>query len=203
MKAFLSSCHFLVLLFPAVTAVICYHNSLVENPEYIQGDCEIEGGFCFSRITDNHLNVPSRMDSEAGCATNCPKTNYSFTTQGGFYLISSTYCCQDVLCNMDELEKPKLGDFNGRQCEACHAPASEGCSGLNTIRCRGAETQCISFVIVHNDSSISDEIYQGCATPSFCDLARNSPYNEHFSGTITNSRCCETLRSSEQLNFEG
>ncbi|XP_077788297.1 phospholipase A2 inhibitor gamma subunit B-like [Podarcis muralis] len=177
-------------------------NLICSNLDNYEIFCVIDDGFCFNRDVSGYLNGSIIYGiADMGCVTTCSSENYSFTTLQG-YLESEINCCQDDFCNYKYIYGP-LHVFNGRKCEACHASVSEGCSDLKTVGCRDAETQCISFVIVHNDSSAPDEIYKGCASPSLCDMARKSLYNEYFSGTMTEARCYDTLPSSEQLNFEG
>ncbi|CAI7934777.1 Hypothetical predicted protein [Podarcis lilfordi] len=178
----------------------CFDNSLGEDAW--DPFCAIEDGLCFAHLTRNGLRGSKKDKFVVGCTPNCTEENYSFTTVDG-YLQTIRECCADFLCN-DEIHDTDIERVrNRRKCEACRASGSEGCPDLETISCYGNETQCISFVLVHNNSLVPDVSYKGCATPSFCELARTSPYNGYFLGTITQARCCDTLPSPQPLNFEG
>ncbi|XP_053253955.1 uncharacterized protein LOC128418372 isoform X1 [Podarcis raffonei] len=126
-----------------------------------------------------------------GCATNCPSTNYTFSTLEDD-LQNRIYCCQTLFCNERRIDWGGYG-FNGLRCPFYDASDPENCPKLRNLRCRGDETRCFEFVLVHNDSSVPDKVYNGCATPTFCELARTSPYYDYLSGTITEARCGDTL----------
>nr|XP_028597974.1 phospholipase A2 inhibitor and Ly6/PLAUR domain-containing protein-like [Podarcis muralis] len=118
------------------------------------------------------------------------------------YLKSNIDCCQDDFCNARQIDWPGYL-LNGLRCPSYHPSGPEDCLKLRNLRCRGDETRCFEFVLVHNDSSVPDKLYSGCATPTFCELARTSPYNDYLSGTITKARCGDTLPSGKKLNNEG
>ncbi|XP_033015198.1 uncharacterized protein LOC117052408 isoform X2 [Lacerta agilis] len=58
-------------------------------------------------------------------------------------------------------------------------------------------------LFIKNDIAIPEKDFYGCASPSFCALAKKSKHSDALSGTITRARCSDTLRSLKQLNYEG
>ncbi|XP_033015191.1 uncharacterized protein LOC117052405 isoform X2 [Lacerta agilis] len=213
MKIFPSTCLLLAILSPGL-ALMCSRGQHDYSPgkKILLLTCSTQGGSCYTQYTASTLDVPVPSNSlkdgspkrlkKWGCAKNCTNENYSFTTVEGRYFQTNKKCCGSPMCNTKDTETPSR-KFNGQECPIYCNPGSEDCEGPKTIRCSNAENRCIEFVVVHNKSAVPDKFVRVCGTPSFCQLAKTSMYSRIFSGTITQARCCDSMPSSQQLNFEG
>ncbi|XP_077788296.1 phospholipase A2 inhibitor gamma subunit B-like [Podarcis muralis] len=192
MKIFLSTCLFLAIL-SEVTAERCKVKKL--NDRVAQGTCETsEGGSCFNRVVGRTFNGSTKFEIEMGCTTDCTSRNYIFTSGKDYFLRQVRFCCRATDCykKLYEMEQPEL---NGQECPTCFPSFSKACKGSKTIKCYDDQTQCIEFVVDHDDSAIPDKHFYGCASPTFCAMAKNSTHFDVFSGTITKARCCDTSAS--------
>ncbi|CAI7934788.1 Hypothetical predicted protein [Podarcis lilfordi] len=200
MKIFLSTCLFLAIL-SEVTAETCKVKKL--NDSDSKGTCETsEGGSCFFRVIGRRFNGSAKLETEMGCTTDCTSGNYIFTSGKDHFLRDIRFCChaKDCYKKFFQLQQPKL---NGQECPTCFPSFSKACKGSETIKCYDDQTQCIEFVLDHDNSTIPEKDFHGCASPTFCAMAKNSMHFYAFSGTITKARCSDTLPLLEQLNFEG
>nr|XP_028572179.1 phospholipase A2 inhibitor subunit gamma B-like [Podarcis muralis] len=201
MKIFLSTCLFLAIL-SEVAAVVCIVRKSKEKGtgRGVKTCVTTEGGNCFYGFTVSNLGA-YYYDREQGCTTDCTVESYTFTREDGRYLRSFRSCCRSTSCGslVGEKGKPKL---NGRECPTCCPSLSKACKGSKTIKCNDDETQCIEFVVAHDNSSIPDEHFHGCASPKFCAMAKKSMHFDALSGTITRARCSDILPPLEELNFE-
>ncbi|XP_053257951.1 phospholipase A2 inhibitor and Ly6/PLAUR domain-containing protein-like [Podarcis raffonei] len=223
MTTFLSTCLLLVILCPALDALEVstgFASQEVPEVEGIQAvvmaadtatvklqcvttmmkPCIIEGGSCFTQLTENYLNGSRKADKNKGCAEDCIPANATFSSVERKYIQYIHYCCQTFLCNLGFPEMPPR-NLNGLECPNLGVAESEASEGLNAIRCYDQETQCIEFVLVHDNSEVPDKVVKGCASPAFCELAKTSILNKYFSGKIIGARCGETLVSPNQLSF--
>ncbi|XP_053257950.1 phospholipase A2 inhibitor and Ly6/PLAUR domain-containing protein-like [Podarcis raffonei] len=224
MTTFLSTCLLLVILCPGLDAlevstgfasqevpevegtqvvVMAADTATVTTLECVRNkshNCLIEGGSCFSQRTKTYLNGSVETYRNKGCAEDCISANATFSSVERKYFQHIHYCCQKTLCNLRVLEMPPR-NLNGLECPNLGVAESEASEGLNAIRCYDEETQCIEFVLVHDDSEVPDKVVKGCATPAFCELAKTSILNQYFSGMITRARCCGAIVSPKQLSF--
>ncbi|XP_033015195.1 phospholipase A2 inhibitor and Ly6/PLAUR domain-containing protein-like [Lacerta agilis] len=200
MKIFLSTCLFLAILSEA-EAEVCF----VKKPgkKFERKTCKTsKGGSCFVQYNTTTLNGSFMFEDARGCTTDCTPENYSFTNENGRYWRSYRSCCSGLDCADLFTQKMKY-QFNGKECPTCCRSLSKACNGSKTIKCLNDETQCIEFVVAHDDSAIPEDYFYGCAAPKFCELAKNSMHIDAVSGTITRARCSDTLPSPKQLNYEG
>ncbi|CAI7934789.1 Hypothetical predicted protein [Podarcis lilfordi] len=115
---------------------------------------------------------------------------------------SFTKCCQTLFCNKKSITHLHR-QLNGLTCPILGPSGPVVSERPKPIRCYGDETRCLEFVLVRDDSEVPNEVVRACATPSFCEMAKMSMHIDAISGTITEARCCESVRSEEQLNIEG
>ncbi|XP_053255458.1 uncharacterized protein LOC128419123 [Podarcis raffonei] len=155
-----------------------------------------------SQAAGKHADGSTKLETEGGCTTDCTSGNYIFTSGKDNFLRDVRFCCHAIDCykKFFQLQQPEL---NGQECPTCFPSFSKACKGSETIKCYDDQTQCIEFVVDHDDSAIPEEDFYGCASPNFCAMAKKSMHFYAFSGTITKARCSDTLPLLEQLNFEG
>ncbi|XP_033015188.1 uncharacterized protein LOC117052402 [Lacerta agilis] len=226
MTIFLSTCLLLVLLCPGLDALEVSTGYASQEVPVVEGTpevvvaadtatlkilqcretvqsrtCRIKGGSCFYDLTETYLNGSIDTYKTRGCAEDCVSANATFSSVESKYIQHIHYCCKEFLCNFRLPAKPKR-DFNGLECPNLCVAESAVSEDSGAIRCNDDETQCIEFVLVHDDRGVPDKVVRGCATPAFCELAKTSELNKYFSGTITRARCGETLPSQKQLSIE-
>ncbi|XP_033015194.1 phospholipase A2 inhibitor and Ly6/PLAUR domain-containing protein-like [Lacerta agilis] len=186
MNIFLTTCLLLVILSP-VTALLCVGNT---RHEYCHG-------ICFTIQIDNHLNSTPNRRTKWGCMTDCTSDKTTFTTVGNKYFRNIKTCCGKQLCNATPPPRrdPKL---NGLECPFY----CQDSKAPKTVKCFDDETRCMDFILIRGDAKVP-EVFQGCATPSFCEQASASMIDKYLSGNITRPRCYESFPSSEQQSFAG
>ncbi|XP_033015197.1 phospholipase A2 inhibitor 25 kDa subunit-like isoform X1 [Lacerta agilis] len=200
MKIFLSTCLFLAILSEGEADICHIHKPGEKNSN--ENCVTSKGGSCFVHYNANNLNGSLKNESESGCTTNCTSENYSFTSEDGRFFRSFRSCCRYGKCTQLFIKKLSR-KLNGRECPTCCPAFSKACKGSKAIKCHNDETQCAAFVVAYDDIAIPEKDFYGCASPSFCALAKKSKHSDALSGTITRARCSDTLRSLKQLNYEG
>ncbi|XP_033015189.1 phospholipase A2 inhibitor and Ly6/PLAUR domain-containing protein-like [Lacerta agilis] len=221
MTIFLSTCLLLVLLCPGLDALEVSTGYASQEVPVVEGTpevvvaadtakvktvtclenwnsrtCVTKGGSCFYDLTDTYLNGSIQSYKTRGCAEDCVSANATFSSVQYKYIQHIHYCCKNLICNFRSPDKPKR-NLNGLECPNLGVAESAVSEGSDAIKCYGDETQCIEFVLVHDDRGVPDKVVKGCATPAFCELAKTSELNKYFSGTITRAQCCETLPSQK------
>ncbi|XP_077113416.1 phospholipase A2 inhibitor NAI-like [Ranitomeya variabilis] len=136
--------------------------------------CDPSVTSCRTTVMFEHIGNEKFYQIWKSCANAPSLCNLTFNMTVGIDVYSLTKCCEGDLCNKGSLPllptnyKEKR---NGVECPYCYANGVgvKSCTPSDTMKCRGPQTRCFSFVgKICNSTLPEDWAYRGCATKNIC-----------------------------------
>ncbi|XP_054856102.1 phospholipase A2 inhibitor NAI-like [Eublepharis macularius] len=200
MKAVLSTC-FLWGLFSQGALLECYTCVGEECKTPKIQNCTDDQHACYvaiSEVTSGSSIVPKQriMIKQCNEVKTCLDKQLSISIgKGGSYRLN-VKCCYTDRCNNMTLSLPETVESppNGIHCPCCFAFDSTECTEVEKLTCTGNETKCVQGAIKISTDLAEEGVpisFQGCATPSACNVPLPSPTisSDHMHWTIEQLQC--------------